>query len=296
MSVTTELARHSNGTALSDAAARLVFRDRSGQPYGPAQLELVLALCAKHGLIAELRHIVLIQDAAYVTNAGLLHKAHTAGDLDGIDCRPATVEERIAYLSDDADSKTRVWRCDVYRRGHSRPYTGWGKASNSEPGAARNNPQEMASTRSVNRALRLAFNIGMTSVEEMPADDATRSVDQRTGEIRDTPPKAATIAPQEPAKAPQRQQLGKDPVPAPDALIAPNRAHDMLNHIRTIATNQGFEEAAADDWIGRRCTAIGKPDGLASLTMSEARVIVTEAQAADFSGATPPAADDGETF
>jgi hypothetical protein len=295
MSVTTELARHSNGTALSDAAARLVFRDRSGQPYGPAQLELVLALCAKHGLIAELRHIVLIQDAAYVTNAGLLHKAHTAGDLDGIDCRPATVEERIAYLSDDADSKTRVWRCDVYRRGHTRPYTGWGKASNSEPGAARNNPQEMAATRSVNRALRLAFNIGMTSVEEMPVEeDQPRTVDRSTGEIRDTAQKPAAMGQKAPSTATQRANAAQA-APHADAPLAPEKAASLARQIRTMATNQGYDDAAADAWMTRRCDALGK-DGLAALTTGEALALFREASSADFSGATPPAADDGETF
>jgi len=154
---------------LMQQAGQLVLRDREGKPYTNEQRALVVLAAQQLGLNPILGHLTIINDRLYITNAGLLHIAHNSGKLEGIKTRPATEEERKAYFIGNNPKDIHLWRAEVYLKGQKEPYVGWGKASTNEKSwAVKTNPQEMAETRAVNRALRKAFNItGYTSVEEL---------------------------------------------------------------------------------------------------------------------------------
>jgi hypothetical protein len=154
---------------LMQQAGQLILRDREGKPYTNEQRALIVLAAQQLGLNPILGHLTIIQDRLYITNAGLLHIAHSSGKLEGIKTRPATEEERKAYFLGSNPRDIHLWKAEVYLKGQKEPYVGWGKASmNEKSWAVKSNPQEMAETRAVNRALRKAFNItGYTSVEEL---------------------------------------------------------------------------------------------------------------------------------
>ncbi|SNZ08236.1 RecT family protein [Persephonella hydrogeniphila] len=162
---------------LMQQAGQLILRDREGKPYTNEQRALIVLAAQQLGLNPILGHLTIIQDRLYITNAGLLHIAHNSGKLEGIKTRPATEEERKAYFLGSDPKDIHLWKAEVYLKGQKEPYVGWGKASmNEKSWAVKSNPQEMAETRAVNRALRKAFNIaGYTSVEELE-DENTPAV------------------------------------------------------------------------------------------------------------------------
>lgn len=270
------------GPELSEAAKRLIYQDRSGNAYSPAQVELVVAICRAYDLAPELKHVQLIQGACYITNAGLLHVAHSSGDLDGIETRPATKEERAAFLLGGDDGKTHVWRCFVHRRGHMHAYEGWGKVGQGERGAAGTHPQEMAATRAVNRALRLAYNVGMISTEEMSEDALTprredrqdagkppaRQIDAETGEIADTAARSSTPpAARQPA-----------PTPADVRPLGEYGGPRCAAAVRVALTQQGFSAEEAQDWITARLVELDRD--FTRLTVAEGQALVARANAA----------------
>ena len=157
---------------LMQQAGQLILRDREGKPYTNEQRALIVLAAQQLGLNPILGHLTIIQDRLYITNAGLLHIAHNSGKLQGIKTRPATEEERKAYFLGNNPKDIHLWKAEVYLKGQKEPYVGWGKASTNEKSwAVKSNPQEMAETRAVNRALRKAFNVaGYTSVEEIDED------------------------------------------------------------------------------------------------------------------------------
>jgi hypothetical protein len=270
----TALAERAQPTTLSEAAARLIYRDRSGVPYSPVQVELVIALCQKHGLVPELGHIVLISDRAYVTNAGLLHKSHDVGDTEGILTRPAVPEERSDFLLGNDAGAIHIWRCEVWRKGQTRPYVGWGQVKPGEKGAGGSNPAEMACTRAVNRALRLAYDVGMTSLEEIAEDaPSARTVDTATGEIVQVAQQPATQQRTQPAP---RQQAAPKEEP-PDALIGERRQEQLRMRLTTALADNGFSGPEVGDWMAGWLNRYAV-DSLAELTIEQAKALTAAAK------------------
>ena len=137
---------------------------------------LALAICQKYGLDPLLRHVVLIAKNAkdevtgqwtkrydaYITRDGLLHIAHSTGLLDGIEVTLGKDE-----LGEWAE-------CAVYRKDMSRPfrYRVYMSEYAQEPrGAWKTHPRAMLTKTAEVFALRRAFDVALTPVEEMGLDD-----------------------------------------------------------------------------------------------------------------------------
>ena len=176
---TTEMVHAGNGTALMANAAALarsgssapthitleqrqILRSMVDRNSSDAQIEMLILVANRYDLDPILGHVVLISGKVFVTHKGLMHKAHTSGQLDGIETE---------YGKDEGGDwcECRVWRKDM-----TRPFTGriyLGEYRNNNP-VWKQYPKAMAAKTAESFILRRAFDISLTSQEEMGINDA----------------------------------------------------------------------------------------------------------------------------
>ena len=148
MTLTTSLTDDQRSAALLQA----VGFDR----LNPAQRELALGIANRYHLDPMLKHLVMIQGRPYITRDGLLHVAHSSGQLDGIETTDPRLDEDGAF-----------WRstCSVYRKDMSRPFTYTGRYP-AKGGGNQQYAPEMAVKVGEVMALRRAFDIAAPTAEE----------------------------------------------------------------------------------------------------------------------------------
>jgi hypothetical protein len=124
----------------------------------------VVAVARRYDLDPVLKHVIVIpKGGVYITRDGLLHVAHSSGQLDGI------VVEQEPTLSDDG----REWvaRVSVYRKDMGHPFTYPGRYPVS--GSNKEYAQEMALKAAESHALRRAFAVaGLPAIDEQRAERA----------------------------------------------------------------------------------------------------------------------------
>lgn len=149
---------------------------------------LVARVSIAYGLDPMMGELIILGGKLYVTYEGRLRKAMEHEQYGGLECRPATEEERAAFRCTETDH---LWRCEVYRLDWKKPVVGWGRvtAADGNP-VARQHPQNVAEKRAKARAFRDAFSIPLPSAEEDAdyAPSSQRYVNAETGEITDTRP------------------------------------------------------------------------------------------------------------
>lgn len=129
------------------------------------QSVFLLGLGAYIGVKPELGDLMIYEGRPYITIGGYRRIAHNTGLLNGIQTEPASDRDRLRFR---ATAKEHLWLCRVWRKGHARPYVGWGyiRESELEQKQGRNGkfdpvtkkyPQDMAEKRATYDALRLAF-------------------------------------------------------------------------------------------------------------------------------------------
>lgn len=133
---------------------------------------LALAICQKYGFDPLLKHLVLIarnfknestdqeqkRYHPYVTRDGLLHVAHTSGKLDGLE---------VVQGKDDLGEWAEAM---VYRKDMSRPFryrVYLAEYIREAKGTWKSHPQAMLTKTAEVFALRRAFDVALTPVEEM---------------------------------------------------------------------------------------------------------------------------------
>lgn len=187
-------------TVADDSARQLALLKAVGLDRAdPAQRELAIAIANNYGLDLMLKHVVLIEGRPYITRDGLLHIAHSSGQLDGIEASEPTLKDGF-------------WRstCSVYRKDMSRPFTYYGRYP--EGGRNKAYAPEMALKVAESMALRRAFDIAAPSVDEKwDADEA-----------------AALPAAPEPVSLTDRIATRAGAIAAPPAPEEPTRSDDAI--------------------------------------------------------------------
>jgi len=167
----------------------------------PQQLDtqgkLMLAKVAiTYGFDPLMGEVMIYQGRPFVSIDGRYRMAQETGNLDGVESRPANKQEREDWEIPAGDY---FFRAEVYVKGASRPFVGWGRVRTDEQGKSKGfapidtNPQRMAEKRAEAQALRKAFHIPLPSAEDigtaedMPAAKV-RVVDVTTGEIKEPEP------------------------------------------------------------------------------------------------------------
>lgn len=131
-----------------------VLRHLRLNPSDP-RTQALLVVCDRYGLDPILKHVVLVDGNVYVTRDGLLHVAHSSGQLDGIEVvdEPHVVDEH--------------WhaKVSVYRKDMGRPFTYVGRYP-TRGGNQRYAP-EMAVKCAEVMAMRRAFDVAIAAREEL---------------------------------------------------------------------------------------------------------------------------------
>lgn len=189
----------------------------------PEQQRAALVAFGQHtGLRPELGEVMIYQGRFYVTMLGRIRNAHRLGLFEGIQARPANLVQRKNGGYEDGDL---VWICEVFRKGASRGFMGWGKVTAAEISTARagdktrytpvaKHPVEMARKRAEYDALRLAF-----PLDEELTEISRRFIAAAEAEVED---QGAAIAGELPAAEAERETgeadggaEGQEGTPAP---------------------------------------------------------------------------------
>lgn len=152
----------------------------------PALGRMIAKVSIAYGLDPLMGELILFQGKPYVTIDGRLRKAQEHEQYAGLECRPATQEEREQFRCAETDH---LWRAEVYRRDWKKPVIGWGRVTANEGSpVAKAHPQLLAEKRAKARALRDAFSIPLPSAEDAPEYDPApqKNANAETGEITDT--------------------------------------------------------------------------------------------------------------
>jgi hypothetical protein len=134
---------------------------------GPEK-QLLATVALDYGLDPVMGELTIYQGKPFVSIDGRLRKAHETGEFEGIESRPASLEERKARGTGDGN---KLWRSEVFKKGCSHGFVGWGEVRESE---MKGNaflptvswPDRMAEKRSQAMALRLAFYLPLPSFED----------------------------------------------------------------------------------------------------------------------------------
>lgn len=182
---------HMDSTALTLMSEKDMV-ERIGRAKFPQQLSQAevrtLAVAARsYGFDPLMGEISIFQGRPFVSIDGRYRKAQETGLLDGVECRPASKQEREDWQIPEGDF---FFRAEVYVKGASKLFVGWGRVRASEltekskrdpsrlasPVVAAN-PQRMAEKRAEAQALRKAFHIPLPSLEDIGTPDAEPCAD-----------------------------------------------------------------------------------------------------------------------
>lgn len=147
-----------------------IARNWSGEAIAPKLQYQVAKLAVAYGLDPFLGELVVLGNKPYPTVAAIQRKANEDERFDGEECRPASAQERTDfYLPLQPPDDEYLWRCEVWVKGKAHSFVGWGRASakNVKMSTMQLWLPEMAQKRARGRTYRLAFNIGIPTIEEM---------------------------------------------------------------------------------------------------------------------------------
>lgn len=175
--------------ALAPAVEAMWPKDMTANP---VLARAIARVAIAYGLDPLTGELLPLGGKIYVTFEGRLRKAMEHPQYAGMDCRPASEEERAAFRAADTDH---LWKCELYRLDWPKPVVGWGRvtANDGNP-VARQHPQNVAEKRAKARALRDAFSLPLPNAEDAGDYDPAPQhwIDPSTGEVHDTRPGGLT--------------------------------------------------------------------------------------------------------
>lgn len=185
-------ARGMDSTSLQ-AMPESKMMERIGMARFPQELtvvdkKLLAQVAITYGFDPLMGEVSIYQGRPYVSIDGRYRKAQETGRLDGVETRPANKQERADWGIPEGDY---FYRSEVYVKGASRPFVGWGRVYGAETLGGKGfkpvekNPQRMAEKRAEGQALRKAFHIPLPSAEDIgsPEDIPSTKVNTITGEV-----------------------------------------------------------------------------------------------------------------
>ncbi len=245
-----------------------------------AQKKLITEIALTYGFDPLFGELTIYQGAPYVCISGRRRKAQETGELDGMQSRPGTSEERVARKLAEGDY---LGYCQVWRKGSAHPFEGYrvvtaeaierlrqtAKTKGHDPYFLPlvNDPQGMAEKRAEALALSRGFYIPLPSAEDVEPGLGTisvRVVNGGTGEIKEeseSPPSPPAVAPGAPPEAPKpaaRPEMplangAPLPTPKPGAAIGKNTLGLINWHVQTTGKDlasilkvKGWGSAALD--------------------------------------------------
>lgn len=240
---------------------------RVGQSKFPKDLsvgesKLLAVACLTYGFDPIMHELTIFQGNPFVSVDGRYRKAQETGMLDGMECRPATSEERKAWEIPEGD---KFFRAECYRKDASHPFVGWGRVLAKEMAKANEftplatNPQRMAEKRAEVQALRKAFHINLPSAEYIGTQEEEQAVDTRTGEIIDSTAREITKEKPE-EKAKPKPKAKEESELFPETKLEPAEKDEtpitaeQLTQIKELLSSSGLDTAA----LGHYCNAENK--------------------------------------
>lgn len=157
----------------------------------PLALQLIARLAIAYGLDPLAGELMLYAGRPYLTYKGAVRIAENNPAFDGVECSPASADERAAYRCTEGAT---LWIARVWRKDRKVPFVCYGCV---EPSEYQNVPQEkraylplykwpneMAAKRAKHRALKDAFSLPLPEHASEPFEgDDGQWVNTGTGEI-----------------------------------------------------------------------------------------------------------------
>ncbi|PPD57366.1 hypothetical protein [Dehalogenimonas etheniformans] len=177
------------GTELTTISPEKMLAERMPAAMFPQSMSMeqrlfIAKIAVSYGLDPMMNELTVYQGQPFVSLAARLRKAQETEQLDGVDMRPATTEEKTGRGLEAGDY---LFMAEVWRKGSSRPFMGWGTVKKAEidraVGNARSNnrdpfflplvkdPASMAEKRAIAKGLKLAFHLPLPSVEDIGGED-----------------------------------------------------------------------------------------------------------------------------
>lgn len=193
-SMTTQLAKMDEAKMIAR-----VNQAKFPQQLTPADKNVLVRAALDYGLDPLMGELSIYQGKPFISIDGRIRKAHESGLFEGIESRPATQEERQARGTPDGN---KLWRSEVFKKGCSRGFVGWGEVRAKEMTGNEHLPtvgwpDRMAEKRSQVMALRLAFYLPLPSFEDIGADEpepAKAFIEVEAKEIKEEPAKVEVKA------------------------------------------------------------------------------------------------------
>lgn len=220
--------------------------------------QLMAQVSISYGLDPLMNELMIYQGNPYPTINARYRKAQETDKFDGIDTRPATKEERTQRNAKEGDY---LYRCEVWVKGASHPFVGWGRVRAAETKGSEHlpivkDPDRQAEKRAEAMGLRKGFSMPVPfksweEFEEEKAEQAIKDevidVDPLTGEViepKGEKPKAQRKAPPKKA-APPKTQPKQPAAPEPEAKAEESQEAPTLEEKEAEA--EAKEEPPPDD-------------------------------------------------
>jgi len=258
---------------------------------------LLAQVAITYGFDPLMGEVTLYQGRPFVSIDGRYRKAQETNQLDGVETKPASKQERLDWQIPEGDF---FYRSEVYIKGSSRPFVAWGRVhfSETKPGSRKpgdttsifkpvqSNPQRMAEKRAEAQALRKAFHIPLPSVEDIGSPDydvesTAVEVDKTTGEITEGKPKAKS---QPKTVEPEPEKHQEVSLETPQAVLHPEEpeapVYDMVELKADLDT---LEEAGLKAWAKANVLSyLNVSSGKEHAKISEAFKDLSDNQKQDF--------------